>query len=280
MKHNGPVFSALLLLIGEGSAAQQPVNSGAAPLFDSCALVCTAQTYCYKQCWINCPGPDCEQITCGEWGVCNGIYCEDMVAWMRQTYSDAGSTHLKDAFSTSLSEWDSCNFSSGFYRVSSTNGTVHERFIYDANNIKITRESLGDCDHFRTHANFVWLKRCMAPTGESFVADCSNTLYEGSCSGTFQGSCSNTVILEEGGQLDLGGDLGTVSRSLRRTQVLSDGQKERYYYAKPFGFVKYELVNQSGQVTLTRLYNDKVAGQKKPNQSPCYTVECAGQACQ
>ena len=224
------------------------------------------------RCNILCEGPT-ETLTCAEWGVCDSNTTYDMLNWMRQTYSDSGTTHLAQRNGNGvISEFSSCNFSNGFYRVSSKCGQNHEKFVFDGNNIFLVRESFQDSSsHFKTHDNFVWLRRVMR-SGDSFVADCSWIEFDG-CDNPDPKSCSDTTTLTGPVSLELGGEIGTVA-ALIRSQTLGDGTVEQYFYAKPYGFVKYRHLTSNGSLIRKEVFKLKISGEVQPHMSPCFPLQC------
>lgn len=216
--------------------------------------------------------------TCEEWGVCEEPIVYDMVQWMTQTYTNHGTTHLEQPIPNNgvISEFSSCNFTGGFYRVSSACGQNHERFTYNSGYIFLTREAFQDSStHFKTHTNFVWLRRHMT-SGESFWADCSWKEYT-ACNTFTTASCLNRVTLTGPVTLSLGGDVGTVE-ALVRSQTLGDNTVEKYFYAIPYGFVKYEHRSAGGSLIRSEVFNRIVSGNVKPHTSSCYSLDCSGQS--
>lgn len=202
----------------------------------------------------------------------------DLFEWMVPTYPGAGTTHLRQqpGWGDNLSEFSSCPFPGGFFRVSSPCGRQHEKFVYDERNIFIVRETFQDRErHFRTHENFVWLRRFMNP-GDGFRVDCAWTTYEGSCTEARTVPCSDVVWLEGPTLVALGGDLGAL-HCLVRKQRLGDRSVEAYYYARPYGFVKFEHNTDDGLLVRRSVYNRIEPGELRPHPSDCFELECPGQ---
>jgi hypothetical protein len=112
-------------------------------------------------------------------------------------------------------------------------------------------------------------------SGESFQTDCSWRLHTSCAVPPLVHSCPMTVRLLGPVTLSLGGNVGTV-QALAVEHVVGNGS-EFYYYAKPWGYVKFEFYNTSGVRTHNEEFNTIVAGNLMPKTSPCYGLECGGQ---
>lgn len=241
-----------------------------------CELKCTPSTSCSAGCYDD----EGDVITCDIWGVCANGPVYDLVEWMVPSYAGHTSTHLEQTAPGNngiKSEFITCpGFPNGFFRVSSLCGDLQERFTYDSQNIYITRETFKPltANHFKTHSNFVWIKRHMR-SGDSFVADCSWREHT-SCAVPPVTPCSIPVRLKGPVTLALGGDVGTV-QALVVEHVVGSGFVEKYFYAKPWGYVKFEFRQPSGALVYKEDFNKIVAGNLLPHTSACFALECPGQ---
>ena len=269
-------------VVGQGTAVVALLalsTSPAAGLW--CRDECTAATDCWHFCatWYG------WSVTCGEFGVCQEgqppVY--NMVSWMQQTYPGASSTHLEQSSGEIISEFSACNFASGFYRTNTRDGRYHERYTYDSTWIHFWREVFdASAAHFKKHDNFNWLKHYMAPM-DSFTTDCSFREYNSlACTVPPKTPCSTTIRLRGPYLLALGGDIGTVE-AIARTQDRGNGDVEWYYYAKPYGMVKFELRHSDGgpiggppegSIVYSEVYNHIVSGEVTPDPSACFQLDC------
>jgi len=196
-----------------------------------------------------------------------------MVEWMVQTYPGHQSNYLgQSSGSGPISEFSNHDTTNKrFYRINEASGNYAELFEYDNDYIYIRREasnvSSGD---YLSHPSFIWTKRFVVvgnACGTQVGADSDYTQYIG-CSAAGTGGPDFWMGVSGPETLDLGGDVGTV-QALRLTQTNQSNPSviERYYYAKPYGFVYYQkLVN--GVVTVEEVHNTKYSP-APPLNIPC-----------
>lgn len=267
------LITSRLLTGVSGSLLFLVLVSGPALAVGLCQETCSSSTECWEGCWTDDPFLG-EFTTCGEYGRCiDGtppVY--DMVEWMQQTYPGATTTHLAQVSGGVVSEFTGCTFTNGFYRTGK-GGESHELFTYDNTWINIWREVFDASEsRFKTHDNFHWVRRHMSP-GQCFTADCAWRLHEGSCTPPSETPCSTISCLEGPVMLSLGGDIGTVEAVIR-TFIQGNGNKEKYFYAKPYGMVMVELRAPNGSLIHNEIFNQIVSGEITPNPSACFSLDC------
>lgn len=233
-----------------------------APLLSSasfgqmCGQVCGPATACDQPCYVcrfhvqdYCPEQYTTWTTCGQYR--GGEETYDMVEWMVQTYNGHWSTYLSssnnDGPISDFSFHDTVN--RRFYRINEPGGNYNELFEYDDQNIYIRREARNVSGGvYLLSPNFIWTKRYVTTgkaCGTAVISDSEYTRFEGcrnagSTGPLFQMGVSGPETLY------LGGNVGTVS-ALRLTQVnpSNPNDAERYYYARPWGMVYYEKVENN-----------------------------------
>jgi hypothetical protein len=251
------------------------LSASTASAVQLCETRCTPSSNCGLSCRI-----DFDTITtCGAYGVCQSGTVYDLKEWMLPSYPNHQTTHLTQTFVGNngvRSEFFTCSaFPNGFFRVSDVCGKLAERFTFDNQNIFITRETFPDAPiHFKTHTSFVWARRFMQ-SGQTILSDCA-WQEQYSCTPGAVTPCTIPTRLTGPHTLALGGDVGTV-QALAIEHSLGDGKLERYFYAKPWGYVKFELLNANGSLNYKEEFNKITAGALLPKQSSCYTWECGAQ---
>ena len=247
------IFALLATVLSSTSIAQQ------------CGQVCGPTTACDEPCYVckfhvqdYCPEQYTRWTTCGQYR--GGEETYDMVEWMVQAYDGHLSTYLSSSFDDNpiadTSNHDPANHR--FYRINQPDGNYNELFEYDDENIYIRREVRNvSAGVLISTPSFVWTKRYVTTgkaCGTAVTSSSDHTYFEncrpaGTGGPTFQMGVSGPETLY------LGGSVGTVS-ALRLTQVnLSNpAYVERYYYARPWGMVFYELL-ADGVVTYSETLN-------------------------
>jgi hypothetical protein len=196
-----------------------------------------------------------------------------MVEWMVQTYAGNSLNYLgQSTGSGPISEFSNHDqVNHRFYRINASNGNYNELFEYDDYYIYIRREASNvSGGAYLSHPNFIWTQRYVetgVACGTEVGADSDYTNHN-NCVVTGSGGPDFRMAVSGPETLNLGGDLGTVQAlRLTQTNLSTPSTIERYYYAKPYGFVFYQkLVN--GVVIAEEKHNTKFAPQ------PALTIPC------
>lgn len=195
-----------------------------------------------------------------------GYTVYDMVSWIVQTYPNASSTYLGQVNNplgpiSDFSKWYPA--SKRFYRVSHINGYANEVFDYDDNYIYIRRETMysSPADFLYHDQNYVWAPRFALTANTPQHQACGNTSttnhYQqySNCLNVGSGGTNFLVAISGPFTLALGGDVGTVQALLKNLTNLSNFEVEKYWYAEPYGFVKFQKIDANGQILVEEIHN-------------------------
>lgn len=143
------------------------------------------------------------------------------------------------------------------------NGSVYEYYTYDATAIYLKQDTSvgsypveGGTAASYTLSPGTWLKRTMS-VGESFFSPATLTWVDKSCRViSSHPTWGFTITLLENKNMNLGGALGNQNVIVVKYDY-SGPNYEKFYYAKGWGWVKWEEVNpQTGQVGHSAIFND------------------------
>lgn len=201
----------------------------------------------------------------------------DMVEWMVQSYPDHETTYLGQAdIIGPISEFSYHDITSKrFYRGNAPDSNYFEEFEYDNENIYIRKEVRDRLkgDYFLHVRDFVWTKRFVriGPNCKTVAKSSSFYFYYENCWKRDESGPDFTMEVSGLYPLSLGNDVGNVEAlCLLQINENKRSHKERYCYARPWGFVYYEKIENDKVI-----YSENLS-KKYPALDTKYTV-CTGE---